>query len=342
MTFENPDALWLLLALPPLLLGLGFWGWKAKKEAAAIFPLSLRHLGKKQLEKYATAGILMVMLIITLALPRVTYYVSAAAEKTGEIALLVDVSRSMAARKDPDSTSRLERVKPVLYEIIDSMEMLGQVKISLHGFTTIARSHVPFVGKEDYPYLKESIKKMLDINSIPGDGTSLGESVQNVVGKFSEAEQAKIIILFSDGEPYFLLRQGLTYHEESNIKRAVKEATENGVKVITVGFGEQEGARIPLYDSDGEFTGNYAKRLGVDYVSYFEEEFLKNIAEQTDGEYFYEEKLEGLIEYIIDNLGPVNSSNSSKEVKVYQPVAHWFLLASLPIWVVFTRRHILG
>lgn len=341
MTFENPGALWLLLALPPLLFGLGFWGWKAKKEAAAIFPLSLRRLGRKQVEKYAIAGALMAILILTLALPRISYYVSAAAERTGEIALLVDVSRSMAARENHNSSSRLERAKPVLYEIIDSMEELGNIKISLHGFTTIARSHVPFVGKEDYPYLRESVKKMLDINSIPGDGTSLGESVQNVVGKFSEVEQAKIIILLSDGEPYFLLRQGLTYHEEINIKHAVKEATENGVKIITVGFGESEGARIPLYDSDGEFIGEYAKRLGVDYVSYFEEEYLKDLAEQTEGEYFREENLEGLIEYIIENLDLVDSSEVNKEVKVYQSIAHWFLMASLPIWVVFARRHIL-
>jgi len=302
MIFENPGALWLLLALPPLLLGLGLWGWKAKKEAVVTFPLSLRRLMRKQVEKYITAGVLMTLLIVTLALPNVTYYVSAAAEKTGEVALLVDVSRSMAARKNPDSSSRLERVKPVLYEIIDSMEELGQVKISLHGFTTTARSHVPLVGKEDYPYLKESIKKVLDINSTPGDGTGLGESIQNVIGKFSEGEQAKIIILFSDGEPYFLLRQGLTYHEENNVKHAIEDATEEGVKVITVGFGEQEGARIPLYDSDGEFTGDYTKLLGIDYVSYFEEEFLKDIADQTEGEYFYEDNLGGLVEYIIENL----------------------------------------
>ena len=82
MSFENPDALWLLLALPPLLLGLGLWGWRAKKEAITLFPLALRRLRRKQVEKYAIAALLMVLLIVALALPNVTYYASAATEKT--------------------------------------------------------------------------------------------------------------------------------------------------------------------------------------------------------------------------------------------------------------------
>jgi Ca-activated chloride channel family protein len=342
MSFENPDALWLLLALPPLLFGLGFWGWRAKKEAAVIFPLVLRRLRRKQAEKYIIAGVLMVLLIVALALPKVAYYVSAATEKTGEIALLVDVSRSMAAQKDLDSPSRLERVKPILYEIIDSMEELRQVKISLYGFTSIARSHVPFIGKEDYFYLKEAIKKVLDINSTPGEGTSLAKSIPNVIDDFSEDEQAKLIILFGDGEYFLNDTRGMTYREEISIERVVEELVEEGIKVITVGVGEAEGARIPLYDSDGEFTGGYAKLQGLDYISYLEEYVLEEIASKTEGEYFFEENLEGLIEFIIENLDSVNAEEVPKEVKFYRSIALWFLLAALPIWVVFARRHLLG
>jgi uncharacterized protein YegL len=343
MNFENPGALWLLLALPPLLLGLGLWGWRAKKEAAAMFPLNLRRLMRKQVEKYIVAGVLMALLIVALALPKVTYYASAATEKTGEVVLLVDVSGSMAAQKDLDSPNRLERVKPILYEIIDSMEELGQVKISLCGFTSIARSLVPFVGKEDYPYLKESIRKVLDVYSTPGGGTSLGEPILDVADKFSIGDQAKLIILFSDGEPFVETKRGMTYRERDFIEQAVEKAVEEGIIIITVGVGEREGAKIPLYDSDEEFTGSYAIiQRGVDYISYLEKDNLEEIASRTGGEYFSEDNLGGLIELIKENLSPVNAEEVTKEVKVYRSIADWFLLASLPIWVVFARRHILG
>ena len=98
--------------------------------------------------------------------------------------LLIDVSGSMAARENIDSPSRLERIKPILYDMIDNMEKLVQVKISLHGFTEITRSLVPFVGTDDYQYLKESIDKVLDIYATPGSGSSLGKSLQKRYSTF--------------------------------------------------------------------------------------------------------------------------------------------------------------
>lgn len=342
MIFENSSALWLLLALPPLLFGLGLWGWKAKKEIAVMFPMDLRRLRRKQTEKYIIAGVLMALLIVVLALPKVAFSSLAAPEKTGEIALLVDVSASMTAQKDLDSPNRLERVKPILYEIIDSMEELGQVNISLHGFTNIARSHLPFVGKEDYPYLKESIKRVLDIYSTPGSGSSLGQPILNVAGKFSIGEQTKLIILFSDGEPFVGLTRGMTEYERAFIEQAVQKAVEEGIKVITVGIGEREGAKTPLFDAQGTFTGEYAKLQGVDYVSYLEEEGLKEIASRTGGKYFLETDREGLIEFLEENLSLATPEGVTEEVKGYRSIAHWFLSGCLPIWVVFARRHLLN
>jgi Ca-activated chloride channel family protein len=248
----------------------------------------------------------------------------------------------MAAREDINSSSRLERVKPILYDIVDSMKELGQVKMSLYGFTEIARSLVPFVGIEDYFYLKESVKKVLDIYSTPGSGTSLGKSIQNVIAKFSEGAQAKIIVLISDGEPYINDTRGMTYHENIFINAAIKQAVEEGIKVITIGVGEREGAKIPVYDSDGEFTGSYAKQESdIDYITYLEEEGLREIAFQTGGEYFYEENLEGLTEFIEENLYTVNTDGVKEDIKVYHSTTHWFLLASLPFWIVLAKRHLL-
>jgi len=342
MIFENPGALWLLLALPPLLLGLGLWGWKAKKEIAVMFSLDIRRLRRKQVEKHLIAGVLMALLILALALPKIGFTASATPQKTGEIALLVDVSASMAAQNDLDSPNRIERAKPILYEIIDSMEELGEVRISLHGFLDIARSLVPFVGKEDYPYLKGSIKKVLDINCTPGEGTSLGQPIGNVAGKFSPDEKVKVIILLSDGEAFMGWTRGIQETERGWIEEALEKAIKEGIKVITVGVGDPEGAKIPLYDVHGEFTGDYAKLRGVDYISYLEEDGLREIASRTGGRYFFEKDRDGLIEFIEENLTSAGTEAVAAEVKGYRYIAHWFVLAALPLWVVFARNYLLG
>jgi len=225
------------------------------------------------------------------------------------------------------------------------MEELGEVKISFHGFTSIARSHVPFVSKENYPYLKESVKKVPDSNSTPGQGSSLGRPILDVAGKFSQSEKVKLIILFSDGEAFrggtFVGgTRGMHEAEKISIEQATKKAKEEGIKVITVGVGEQEGAKIPLHDK-GRFTGEYAKLQGVDYISYLEEEGLKEIASRAGGKYFFEKNREGLIESIEGNLILGAAEEVREEVKDYHSIAHWFLLAALPIWVVFVRRHLL-
>jgi hypothetical protein len=80
----------------------------AKREIAELFQLDLQRLRRSQLTKYILAGVLMVLLTGILALPKLTFSSFAAPKKAGEIALLVDVSASMAAKKDLDSPNRLE------------------------------------------------------------------------------------------------------------------------------------------------------------------------------------------------------------------------------------------
>jgi Ca-activated chloride channel family protein len=340
MIFENQELLWWLLVLPPILFILGLWGWKTKREAAVLFPSVLRRLNIRQIEKYVLAGVLMALLIIVLASPKVGYYATAKIEKTGEVALLVDVSRSMLAQKDLDSPNMLERTKPILYDIVSSMQEWRQVKIALFGLTNIARSLVPFVGIEDYDYLKATIKNTLEINSTPGGDTGFGKPLLELAAKFSEGDQPKIIVIVSDGEPFYWNLSRVTDEERELIEKGVAACVEKGIKVVTVGVGEAEGARVPLY-TDGEFTG-YAKSDGkyTDYVFYLVEDVLKELSFRTGGEYFAEQDTVDLTEYIAKYLETIEVE-VDEDVKVYNSISHWFILASLPIWVVFVRRHIL-
>jgi hypothetical protein len=248
----------------------------------------------------------------------------------------------MAAQKDLLSPNRLDQTKTILYEIVDSLEELGQPKVSLHGFTNIARSHVPFVGEEDYGYLRESIKKVLAINSTPGQGTVLGQPILDVVGKFSQNKTVKLIVLFSDGEPFVGNTRIFRDVEKTLMDQAIQKANETGITIITVGVGEIEGAKIPVFNDKGEFTGGYDKLGGADFVTYLVEDQLKEIAARTGGRYFGPNDRSGLIPYLKDRLAAAVSLSSAKEVKVYHSIAPWFILAALPLWIVFARLHLLG
>jgi uncharacterized protein with von Willebrand factor type A (vWA) domain len=84
-----------VLAIPVFLIVLGVWGWGRKRAVLAIFLLIYNSLWKKQLEKYILAGVLMALLVLALALPKVVYTAPPAEQMSGEVMLLVDVSGSM-------------------------------------------------------------------------------------------------------------------------------------------------------------------------------------------------------------------------------------------------------
>ncbi|MFZ7132861.1 MAG: vWA domain-containing protein, partial [Eubacteriales bacterium] len=200
-------------------------------------------------------------------------------------------------------------------------------------------------------YLKESIDKVLDIYATPGSGSSLGKSLQNAIPRFSEDARSKLIILISDGESYINDTRGMTYHERLYIDEAIEQAIEENITIITVGVGEETGAKIPLFNSDGEFTGEYSKlrkeakgkiyTSANDFITYLEEEGLKEIATETGGEYYFETSLDGLNDLIAENLTAVNDMEFHREVIHYLPINNWFSLATIPIWILFVKRHIL-
>jgi Ca-activated chloride channel family protein len=349
MTFENPEILWLLAVFIPFLIISGLWGWNRKKEAAKLFLMDIRKLRNKYIEKYILAGTLVILFCMAWALPQIPYTSFLTPDKSGEVILLVDVSRSMAAQADVDTASRLERVKTILYDFIDEMEQLGDIKIALCCFTDQSTSLAPLVGKDDYSYLKESIEKILDVNCVPGTNTQMGQSILDIfelpsldlVNQTSD-EVSKIIVLVSDGEIYYLGKSGIGYTERVDIDNAISKALQENIKIVTIGVGEEEGAKIPIYNINGTFTGTYEQKDGFDFVSYLEEGILEELASKTGGKYFYEDKLNGLSEFIEENTDTVVSSESSQDVSPYRSIASWFMLASVPVWIVFAKRHLLG
>jgi hypothetical protein len=342
MNLENAVALWLIPASLLFLAGLGVWGWRAKKEIGQLFRVDLGRIKRRQAAKYVFAFVLVALLAIASASPRLPFSVVPPPTKTGEIALLVDVSRSMAARKDLNSPAHLDRVKPILHDIVNHVQELGGVKIALYGFTSMARSHVPFVGRQDYPYLTASIDKVLDVNSTPGSGSGFGRPLMDVSTKFSKSAKLKLIVLFSDGEPFVGVSRGMQGTERGLLEQAMTRAKLERIKVITVGIGEPAGARIPVYSGEGSFKGEYARLHDADLRFYLTKEVLREIASRTGGRYYGENDRRGLLGSIRDSLDSAPFEEITEETTEFRSIAKWLILACLPLWLFIARRFLLG
>lgn len=341
MYLENPNVLWLIPLSVLFLVGLGAWGWRVKKEIGELFHVDLHRMKGRLIRKHIAAGLLIALLAFALASPKIPFPVPPVQSKTGEMALLVDVSTSMAARKDTKSPSSLERVKPILNEIVDHMQELGGVRIGLYGFTNMARSHVPMVGKQDYPYLKASIDKVLDVNSTPGSGSSFGRPILNVSGKFSKNAKIKLIVLFSDGEVSEGVSRGMQGTERGLIEQAMIRTGLEGIKVITVGVGERKGAKVPIFNAEGDFTSSYAQLHDANLYFYLREEILQEIASRTGGRYYAENDRRALIGFIKESFDLAPLVEITGQPTEYRSIAPLLILVCLPIWAVVARRFLM-
>ncbi|MDJ0849109.1 MAG: VWA domain-containing protein [Myxococcota bacterium] len=147
-----------------------------------------------------------------------------------EIMIALDVSRSMLA--EDVAPSRLERAKA---EIADLLSYLDGDQVGLIAFSGRATVLSPLTP--DFGFLRLALDPA-GPHSVTRGGTRLEEPIRKAVAGFRGAGDAqRAILLITDGEDH-----------DSFALDAAKEAAEQGIKIIAIGFGDESGSEIPYTD----------------------------------------------------------------------------------------------
>lgn len=269
MRFQHISHLYILTALPVLVL-LFFWliYWRRNK---------LKKLGDERLINEQVLGfitgrntfkfILMALAFAAVAVGWANLQQSDKTEKIQskgvDVVVALDVSKSMLAQDiQPD---RLTRAKQLMQSLLDKLK--GD-RVALVVFAGRAYLQVPITI--DFGALKMMLQNVKP-DLVPTQGTVISEAIDLSIKSFSQKEKKyKSLIIISDGED----------HDE-NAQAKVKEATEAGIIIHTVGVGSPEGAA--LYDPTTK-----APKLdeqGNPVISKLNEEELKAIASAGGGTY---------------------------------------------------------
>lgn len=212
----------------------------------------------------ALAGLAMV---VALMRPQWGERFVAAPRVGAEIMIALDVSRSMLA--DDARPSRLERAKA---EITDLLAYLENDQVGLIAFAGRASVLSPLTP--DKSFLRLALESA-GPHSVSRGGTRLAEPILRAVaglGRPGPAQRA--LILITDGEDH-----------DSFALDAARQAAEAGIKIITIGFGDEAGT--PLYVRNPEDGSRSLVRDadGNPVVSRLDGELLREIALATDGAY---------------------------------------------------------
>ncbi|WP_373707852.1 VWA domain-containing protein [Kaistella sp.] len=213
-------------------------------------------------------------------------------QKMNNVIFLLDVSNSMNAQDvEPN---RLDEAKNI---IINTMGKMKNDKVGIVVFAGEARSIMPLTT--DFQTV-ETYLGGVETSIVKIQGTDYLRAMQTVVDKFKNIPKgARQVVLLSDGED-----------NEGNEKPAAKLAAKEGISVVTVGIGSEEGAPIPEYVF-GQLMGYKTDMNGQTVISKRENLALKNIADQTTGSYVDGNNLENATTQTIDGLRKSASSSES-------------------------------
>ena len=268
MEFGQPYYLFLLLLLPILIL----WYFKQGQNQEAtirysnidLIPKSVIRSGRmKNLVFIIGRIVIMLLIILALARPRLTDTVRETKMEIIDILLVIDQSSSMLAQDF--KPNRLEAAKEVAKTFIKDREgdRLGLIVFA-------GESYIQCPLTRDIDVLLEFTDEIKIIDR-EHDGTAIGMAIANSINRLRESEaKSKTIILLSDGSN----NQG-----ELDPITAADLAAKFDIKIYTVAAGTYGLVPYPVTDAWGR---QVIQKVQVDV----DEESLKEIAKITGGQFF--------------------------------------------------------
>jgi len=268
MSWANPQWLWLLLLLIPV-IGYYVWKYYSRKEPSLTFSDTS---GLKDLPgNWRSYGIWLapalqciafVLIVLAMARPQ---YKNTTVERNAEgidIVLDIDISTSMKA--EDLKPNRLEAAKNVAKDFINKRvsDRIGLVLFARKSFTLVPPTL-------DY----DLVKRLLgDVEmGVVEDGTAIGMGIATAVNRLKKSQaKSKVIILLTDGQ---------NNSGEIDPVTAADLAKTYGIKIYTIGAGTRGTAPYPVKDP---IFGNRYQNVKVN----IDEKMLTKIANMTGGEYF--------------------------------------------------------
>ncbi len=304
-TYKNPELLYLLLALIPMI----FWYFfRYRKNTASIrvsttasvakAPVTLMHTLRHVpflLEMAAIA-----FFIVVLARPQSTTSWENVTTEGIDMVVTLDISTSMLAMDF--SPNRLEAAKKVAMEFISGREndRMGLVVFAGEAFTQCPLTTDRGVLLNLFGDIKTGLIE---------DGTAIGNGLATAVARLKDSEAvSRVVILLTDGE---------NNRGEVAPLTAAEIAKTYGIRVYTIGVGSVGTAPYPVQTPFGTQVQNMPVKI--------DEAMLRQIAQITDGQYFRATGNMKLVEIYkeIDKLekSKINVKEFSRRSEEYLPFA---------------------
>jgi len=310
---EEKIWFWLLLVIPVivvLFLVLQIWKRHVQKKFANDYLLKRLSPNKstfKSVLKVIVLSLAFACLTIAMVNPKIGTKLETIKRQGVDIVFAVDVSKSMLA--EDIAPNRLEKSKQLVTQIINN---LASDRIGIIAYAGKAFPQLPITT--DYASAKMFLQS-INTDMLSSQGTAIDEAIQLAKTYYDDEEQTnRVLIIISDGE------------DHSNIASSVaEEASDEGIKIFTIGVGETKGAPIPIKRNG--IVLNYKKdNQGETVITKLNEDTLIDIAKEANGQYINGNNTAEVVEIIREILNNMDKKEfEAKEFAEYKDQFQWFL-----------------
>lgn len=318
--FAHPGYLWLLLAVPGVLLAArSYWKWRTHSmKKLNGTELIIPHFSSA---RFATTTLVVAvsvsLLVIGWAGPQWGSHTETVSREASDVIIALDISNSMLCQDvAPD---RLEIARLFVRKLVNTLR--GQ-RVGLVFFAGGAFLQMPL--SDDYDFIQQSLQSA-STDLLTDQGTNIADAIavaEESLGQ--DEEKGALMVILTDGEA----------HDDDSQERAAS-ALENGLVICTVGVGTSAGGPIPTE------SGQYKKDDdGQIVISGLNESALRKIAAAGGGTAFHvnqgDAAIRAITDLVMNTKGKTIKSHKfvSAEARFQFFVLPAFLLLLLYVWLI--------
>ena len=310
---EEKIWFWAFIIIPVMLMVfLWTFFWKKRIQKSFGSAVVLKRLSPdlsffKSSLKFITLCLAVGFLVIGLINPKIGTKLETIKREGVDIVFAIDVSKSMLA--EDVAPNRLEKSKQLVTQIINN---LASDRVGIIAYAGKAFPQLPITT--DYASAKMFLQSM-NTDMLSSQGTAINEAIELSRNYFDDEEQTnRVLIIISDGED----------HNDLSIEVA-EAASEEGIKIYTIGVGSEKGGPIPL-KRNGVVMSYKKDQNNETVITKLNEETLRLIANEAKGGYINGSQTADVVEQIRAVLSAMDKKEfEAKEFAEYKDQFQWFL-----------------